>query len=114
MSGKYSMEVDKGSVFRLIFTIKTNETPWNLTGYTAEMKIRKNSSTGAVLKTLNTTNGKIALGGTAGTVTITMSSSETDVLPVGRHVYDLELVSGGGEVNRVLEGRLLVNRGVTY
>lgn len=114
MSGKYSVEVDKGSVFRLIFTIKTNEAPWNLTGYTAEMKIRKNSSTGTVLKTLTTANSGVTLGGTAGTVTVAMSSNETDVLPVGRHVYDLELVSGGGEVHRVLEGRLLVNRGVTY
>ena len=107
MAGKYTLAVDKGTTFNFVFTIKTGVDPWNLTGYSATMKIRKGSADGPVLITLTTANGKISLTN-LGKTTIGMTSTETENLIAGRHVYELDFTSGNQTVTRILEGRFLV------
>ena len=33
MSGKYNIVADQGATFNLNFTVKTDDTPWDLSGY---------------------------------------------------------------------------------
>ena len=56
------------------------------------MKIRKGSADGPVLITLTTANGKISLTN-HGKTTIGMTSTETENLIAGRHVYELDFTS---------------------
>ena len=63
--------------------------------------------------TLTTENGGIALGGSAGTITLTISAAATAALTAASGCYDLELVSGSGLVTRLLQGRVVVSREVT-
>jgi hypothetical protein len=53
------------------------------------------------------------LGGAAGTITLTISATDTAALTSGRGVYDLELVSGSGIVTRLLQGVATISRNVT-
>lgn len=111
-AGKYNIKVEQGATFLLDFTIKTGSTPWNLTSYTARMQVR--TSVNATTTLLSITNSDyITLGGSAGTVAISVPATVTDDLIAGRHVYDFELVSSGGQVWRVLEGKFTVSPEVT-
>lgn len=111
MSGKHNLVCEQGATFTFAFTIKTGDTAWNLTNYTATMTVRPfvGSTTTTVLAT--NTNGKIALGGAAGTVTVTLSAATTDAITAGKYVYDLVLNSGT-VVTRLLEGKFVVTPSV--
>ena len=77
------------------------------------MHVRSTVEATTTLTTLTTENGRIALGGTAGTVTLTISATDTAQFTPGKYVYDLELVSGGGVVSRIIEGNFVVKAEVT-
>jgi hypothetical protein len=64
--------------------------------------------------TLTTENAGITLGGAAGTITLSATATVTAALTAPfSGVYDLELVSGGGVVTRLLEGVATVSPEVT-
>lgn len=112
MSAKYNLVCEQATTFNLQFTVKTGDTAWNLTDYTATMTVKPfpNSTTTTVLAT--NANGKIALGGSTGTVTITLSATETGAITPGKYDYDFVLDSGS-VVTRLLEGKFIVTAGIT-
>ena len=111
MSAKYNLVCDQATTFTFQFTVATDGTAWNLSGYTATMTVRPflGSTTTTLLAT--TANGKIALGGNSGRITVTFTSTDTNIVP-NRYVYDLVLNSGATET-RLLEGKFIVTPGVT-
>jgi hypothetical protein len=109
----YDLCVQQGATFRRVITWKADGALVNLTGYTARMQIRATAEASTALIELTTENGRIALGGSAGTITLTISATDTAALTSGRGVYDLELVSGSGIVTRLLQGAVTISRNVT-
>ncbi len=83
----------------------------NLTGYTASMEVR--DSAGALLLQLTTSNGRLSLGGSAGTITMSLTGAVTAALTPGAYVYDLFLVSGGGVPYKPMRGVFNVEPRVT-
>ena len=77
------------------------------------MHVRSNVASDTTALTLTTENSRIALGGTAGTVTLTIAASDTANLTPGLYVYDLELVSPTNVVTRLVEGNFKVKAEVT-
>jgi len=112
MSAKYNLVCEQGATFTFNFTIKTSDTAWNLTGYTATMTVRP--FIGSTTTTVSATNGngKIVLGGSAGTVAVTLSAATTTAIAPGQYVYDLVLNSGS-VVTRLLEGKFVVTASVS-
>lgn len=86
-------------------------TPVNLTGYTARMKV-KDAIGGTTAVSLTSPTG-IAIDNTAKTITVTIADSVTAALTIDSGVYDLEVVSSGGVVTRILEGNVAVEGEVT-
>ena len=111
-AGDYNIVADQGASFTLAFTIDTNGTPWNLTGYKARMQVRPFVESTTKIFDLTETDG-IALGGVLGTVTVTRSAAQMAAARAGRHVFDLELESGGGTVTKILKGRFVIEPEVT-
>jgi hypothetical protein len=110
----YDITIEQGATFSLVITYKDNDTPVNLTGYTARMQVRSTMESATVLIELTTgADGRIVLGGSAGTITMTIAATDTAALTAGRAVYDLELVSGGGIVTRLIQGVCTISRNVT-
>ena len=115
------MRCDKGATFRRVITWSdSTETAINLSGYSARMQVRESFGASTTVASLTTGSGEIALGPTNGQITIELSPAETAALPVTADfgdawagVYDLELVSAGGEVTRLLEGAFYVTPEVT-
>ena len=110
----YDLYVEQGATYQLDITWKQpNDTPVNLTGYTARMQFRKNKNATEVLFSGTTSNGIITLGGTAGTIAIRIPATTTDDFTFGCALYDLELESAGGIVYRLVEGSVEVSKEVT-
>lgn len=86
---------------------------FNLTGYTARMQGRLKIESASTLFSLTTENGGITLGGSAGTIVLSMSATDTAALNFISGVYDLEIVSSGGVVTRLLNGSVFLSKEVT-
>jgi hypothetical protein len=109
----YDILIEQGATYSQVITYKDNGVAVNLTGYTARMQVRSTLESATTVVELTTANGRIALGGAAGTITLTISATDTAALTAGRGVYDLELVSGSGIVTRLLQGVATISRNVT-
>lgn len=110
--GKYNIIAPQGSTYRLTFTISTDGVPWNLSTYSARMQVRPNTNSTTKILDLSSDDGDITLN-SSGEVSITASAEVMAAATTGRHVYDIELESAGGVVDRVLEGRFAVTPEVT-
>ena len=114
LGNTFNITINQGATFELTVTWKDSAgTAINLTGYSARMQVRETySSTTSVV---SLTNGSgITLGGSAGTIAIVISATTTAALTAPfSGVYDLELVSAGGVVTRLLQGAATVSPEVT-
>jgi hypothetical protein len=111
MSATYNLVVNQATTFTFQFQVKTNNTIWDLTNYTATMTVRPfaGSSTTTLLAT--TANGKIVLDAPNGIATVTLSATDTKI-PANSYVYDF-VFNSGTVITRMLEGQFLVTAGVT-
>jgi len=114
-AGKLDIVIEAGTTFDYILSYADCDgLPIDLTGYTARMKARTSHSSLTVLLDMTTANGKLVLGGIAGTIQLLLDAVETAGLTFTCAVYDLELVSPGGVVTRLIEGKVSVSPEVTY
>jgi hypothetical protein len=105
--------IPQGATWSVVLRWKADNANVNLTGYTARMQLRTSAEAITTLEDLTTENGGITLGGTAGTITLSLTATETAALPATRAVYDLELISSGGTVTRLVEGVVTITRNIT-
>lgn len=86
----------------------------DLTGYTAKLQIKNLAGDVAALFELNTSNGRIALGGKNGQIDLSITGTDTaGITSWTKGVYDLVLTSAGGVRTRLIEGSVKVSPGVT-
>jgi hypothetical protein len=102
----------QGANFDYSLTWRTNGTAVNLTGYSARMQVRETYDSSLPVLSLTSGTG-ITLGGTAGSIILEATATTTAGVPSGQYVYDLELVTSGGYVTRLLEGNFTVDPEVT-
>jgi len=117
-AGKKDLVIEQGAEFALTITYKVSGAAVDLTDYSAYMQVRETKEAATAILDLNSDGGGIVLGGTAGTIAITVSGSadstpNTYDLDFDVAVYDLKLVDGSGETLRLLEGSVTLNRQVT-
>ena len=111
--GSLDFLMPKGSTFSRTLTWKISGSAVDLTSYTARMQARTSHVSTTTVLELTTANSKIVLGGTAGTITITVSAADTAAITQSSLAYDLELVSAGGVVTRLVEGQIVLTPEVT-
>ena len=104
-----NLVVEQKADFEATFTVTgSNNVPLDLTGYSAEAKIKKNytssSSTNFGVAFLNRPDGKLKLS---------MSSFATSLLKPGRYSYDILIISPGGVKTRVVEGQVTLTPGIS-
>lgn len=125
--------IEQGATFILPFQwchqgpvvdgVVTAGDPYDLTGWTARMEIRKGQHE-APLATATTENDKIHLGAIPGDwsatldpengwIEIRLSDDDTDELNIRTLKYDLELEDPDGVVYRLLQGSVTVDPNMT-
>lgn len=112
MASLYDFTFDQGTTIERRLTWKRNAVPVDLTGWIARMEVRDKIG-GLLLFRLDTSNGKLTLGGTAGTIDVRITATETSTWLFKAGVYDLELEDTNGKVGRLLQGKVKVNQQVT-
>ena len=120
-AGVHNFTIEKGSTFDPAIQLSTGGfvadggTAINLTGFSAQMYIRRNVRAEDTLLELTTTNGRIDLfDPTDGWLRLLLTDEETAALTFKSGVYDLEIESAGGERKRRLQGKITVSPEVTY
>lgn len=118
-SGVYNLQISQYATYIMTFvwsagtcgcsTVGATITPVDLVGYTATLQIRQFVS-GPLVVDLSS---YIVLGGTAGTITLTVPSSVTAGFTWWNGVYDLLLTSSSGIATRLLQGSVTVTPGVS-
>ncbi len=106
----YNITAYQGATYKLDMTYKIDDTPVDLTNYTAAMQVKENPNASAVISISN--GSGITLGGTAGTIALNVSATTMGSATAGFYQYDLELNSAG-EVTRLLQGRFEIIAEVT-
>lgn len=113
IAGEHNITIQKGADFGLTLTWKDeNGSAVDLTGFTARMQIRKNADSQTTLASITNGNG-ITLGTTNGQIDLAISNTVTSAMDDGVAVYDLELVSSGNVVTRLLKGEVTITNEVT-
>lgn len=120
LAGTYNITCDQGSTYSLVVTVQYPDAedptiyhPWDFTGYTARMQIRRTIESSTVLLELTTETGGIEFTDEDnGEITLTISATETAAL-TSSGVYDLEIVSSAGTVSKVIKGVFTLNPEVT-
>jgi hypothetical protein len=93
-------------------TSGTVTSPVNLTNWSARMQVRESYDSTTPVLSLTSGTG-ITLGGTAGSILIEATPAQTEAIDSGQYVYDLEMVSPGSAVTRLVEGTLICDPEVT-
>jgi hypothetical protein len=111
-AGRYNIVCEQGATFRLDMKwTDEKKRPMSLIGWTGRMQVRETVQSVSSVIDLTSPAGIEFPGG--GQVRLNMSATVTAALPVGRFVYDLELVSPSGEVVRLIEGFFTIKPEVT-
>lgn len=110
--GRYNITVYNGTTFQLSPSWLVNNVPVNLTGYSADMQVRDVSNN--LIVELSTANGKAVITPATGTVTLTLSATDTatGTLAAGTYSYDLNLTAADSTVYKILQGAFVVNASV--
>ena len=110
--GKVNFLCPQGSTFRKTITYKLDEVPVNLTGYSSRLQVRQTHYDTNLVVSLTSASG-ITLGGSAGTIDLLIAASATALFEAGNFVYDLEVQSPNGTVDRLIEGSFIITPEVT-
>lgn len=111
-AAKKNFSIEQRATFKRRLTYRDkSKRPINLTGFSARMQIR--DAAGTIISDLSTTNGKIVISGVAGIIDLTIQATETSAMNFVTANYDLVLVAPGGEIDRLLEGKITLSVGQT-
>jgi hypothetical protein len=104
-----NLYVDAGASYSNIITVTaSNGQALDLTGYTVASQMRKSySSSIAYNFTASVYNAQ------TGKVRLQLTPSQSEQIPAGRWLYDVEITSPAGTKTRVVEGIVTVNPQIT-
>lgn len=122
IAGNYNMLCQQGASFARVIALEQPRTPteqnpaeyeiYPLANHTARMQVRRTVESTTPLISLTTENGRIAINSAAGLITLSISAADTAAL-TSSGVYDLEIISSGGLVSRVIQGTFTLSLEVT-
>tara|TARA_B100001175_G_C19452844_1_gene612245 strand:+ start:409 stop:744 length:336 start_codon:yes stop_codon:yes gene_type:complete len=102
--------IDQDADFTTTVTVNDSTgSALDLTGYTASAMIRKS------YKSTTSTAFTVAFESprTLGQVTLSLTDTQTGALGAGRYVYDLVIITSGGDKTRVVEGIVTIKPSVS-
>ena len=121
LAGAYNFTIEQGTSFTRLIEIEypdpddlTVFIPFDLTGYSASMQIRRTIDSATPQITLTDSNGRIEIqsASVANAIRLTLSPEETALVETDG-VYDIEIEDNSGTVSRILKGTVTLSRQVT-
>jgi hypothetical protein len=113
-AGYHHFIIEQGATFGQTLTLKDSAgATVNLTGFTGAMSLKESPTATATIISLTTSNGRMTINGSAGTVALLISASDTAGLEPDDGVFDIEITSGAAVVTRLIEGTYSIRRNIT-
>ena len=115
LPGYHNFTIAQGADFiRTIVWADSDGVAYDLTNYTAAMKIKTLKSGGTEIASWTSAAGDLVITAVSGSIVINVAAAATAALDFVSAFYDLELTHGvSGTVTRLLEGRVFLNKEVT-
>jgi hypothetical protein len=108
MATKANILIDQGTTFSTVINLADEGgSAIDLSGYSGDAEMRKHYTSS------NSQSFTVTLGGANGTVTLSLTATQTANIAAGRYVYDVEITSGSNVVSRIIEGIVTVTPEVT-
>lgn len=109
MASISNLFVDQGSDYSSIVTVNSgNGSPLNLQGFTVKSQMRKSYGSSVAYdfdaEVFDATSGRLRLK---------LSAIDSEDIPTGRYLYDVEITSPTGAKKRVVEGIVTVTPQIT-
>jgi hypothetical protein len=108
-AGTYDIVIDQGSDFALKLDLSNADGAISLAGYSARAQMRPTPTSDTLSATFTCT----ILDAASGSMRIALTNGTTAGLTPGKYYYDVEIVSGGGAVTRLIQGIARVTPEVT-
>lgn len=125
-----NLSIEQGTTFRLSFCWQASPefggAPRDLTGWKFRMQGRRKQQDPTLYIDATTENGRIIIGAdplvpggetspdpTNGWVTIKLSAQDTNALSFRSLQYDIEAITPGGEVYRLMKGNITIDPNIT-
>lgn len=109
MAAISNLFIDQGSDYSNIITVRAaNGQPLNLTGFTAKSQLRKSFGS-SVAYEFNAT----IFSAPTGKLRLQISAANSEQIPPGRYLYDVEITSQSGTITRVVEGIVTMTPQIT-
>jgi hypothetical protein len=104
-----NLYVDSGSTYSNILTVNSSDgQPLNLTGYTVASQMRKSYSSSTVYNFTASVHQAVQ-----GKIRLQLTDEQSEAIPPGRWLYDVEITSSSGATTRVVEGIVIVTPQIT-
>lgn len=125
MAGLINLEIEKGATFSHTFYWKSRSgVAVNLAGASVLLQVRAEQDTGAAHKASIASYPEppsaptpwfsgVEITALEGKMLISLSSTDTSSIEAGEWWYDLKITLQGGEVHRLVQGRMKVDPAVT-
>lgn len=113
MANYEDLYIDQGSTFTAEITVKRDGLPFDLTNYSYEGQIRKNTSTN-IVETFSISLSEDSEE--TNVLVLALSPTQTMNLTQSKYIYDIEvtsLESTSTDIFRVLQGTIFVSPNVT-
>ena len=116
-AAKADLSIEQGATyaFEIQWRNKTTLVPYDITGCTVNMQIRRAQQSDVIVDA-STTNGKITIvNAVEGRIGIKLKAADTSLLAVKEALYDIEVVfpNADSDTYRILEGKVTVSPNIT-
>jgi hypothetical protein len=110
----YNFTIYQGTTFERQMTYKTTAgVVVALAAYHVRMKLRKTWGGTVLLSLSDAPGGGIAVTNVSPNITLTITVAQTTALNFEFAVYDMEIESPAGAVDRLIEGRITLKKEIT-
>ena len=121
IAGIYNLFIEQGATFVRLIEIEypdpsdfTIMLPFDLSGFSASMQVRRTVDSSTPQITLTDTNGRIEMQpvGAMNSMRLSLTPAETAIL-TSDGVYDIEIEDSSGNIQRILRGAVSLSPEVT-
>lgn len=99
-----NLTINKGSGYKIIFTVTKDSNDVDLTGYSLRGQIRPSSSSNVVMLNMTSANLLLKIDNNNSSIIMNLPESFTRRVSGSYAVYDIELLSPGSDAYKIVTG----------